>query len=108
MHDQHERRASLLVAAPDYERIIATLDESTLEAAFIGTWKSREAFGQELLADTSAKQRLSELPLWMRDYVRLDGEAFVADLEQQGIYVLATVQKGVCVFDGAIVRSRQN
>lgn len=106
MHEQQERRASLLVAATDYERIIATLDESTLEAAFVGQWSSREAFGQELLADTSAKQRLGELPLWLRDYVRLDGEAFVADLEQQGVYVVAPVQKGVCVFDGAIVRSR--
>jgi hypothetical protein len=104
MHEQ-ERRASLLVAPHDYERIIATLDESTLESAFVGQYASREAFGQELLADTSAKQRLAELPLWLRDYVKLDGEAFVADLEQQGVYVVAKVQAGVCVFDGAIVKN---
>jgi len=105
MHEPLPTRP-FLVPGEDYRHIVDRLDERTLAAAFIGRWASREAFGLELLEDTSARARIAALPIWLRDYVRLDPEAYVADLERAGIYVVAPVESGVCVFDAATVRPR--
>ncbi len=56
-----------------------------------------------MLRDGSAAARLEALPLWLKPYVRLDGAALVGDLERDGLYVLADVAQGVCVFDGPTV-----
>lgn len=103
---EQQTKPTFLVPAEDYKQLAARLDEATLSQAFIGRYESREAFGLQLLGDTSAKRRLAELPPWLRPYVRLDGAALVADLESTGIYVIAPVDSGICVFDAAAVRPK--
>jgi hypothetical protein len=103
---QEQPATEFIVPIGEYRELVERYDERTLTAAFIGRWASREAFGLELLDDTSARACMAALPRWLRDYVRLDAEAFVADLERSGIYVVAPVDSGVCVFDAATVRPR--
>ena len=86
--------------------MIAQIDEVRLQDAFIGVWPDRESFGQHLLADGPAAERLAELPMWLRPYVRVDGEAVVRDMEAAGHYVLASMRRGVCVFDGPIIHNQ--
>lgn len=105
MHDQ-ERRPTFIVPVEDYKQIVARLDETSLRDAYIGRWASRDAFGLHLLEDTSARDRLAQLPNWLRDHVRLDGESFVAELEAEGVYVVTPVESGVVVFDASCVRQR--
>lgn len=105
-HLQEQQRRTFLVPAEDYRLLAAELDEASLRAGFIGRWASREAFGLELLDDTSARDRLAQLPGWLRPYVRLDGDGFAAEYEQAGLYVITPVTTGVCVFDAAFVRRR--
>lgn len=105
MNEQQTR--TFLVPAEDYKSIVNRLDETTLRDAYIGRWASREAFGLHLLADTSAEQLLAELPGWLKGFVRLDGDAFAADLEHEGVYVYVPVEDGLHVFDAAAVRPRQ-
>ena len=106
MHEQQSTR-TFLVPAEDYKEIVNRLDETTLRHAYLGRWASREAFGLHLLGDTSAERRLAELPGWLRGFVRLDGDAFAADLEHEGVYVYIPVDEGLHVFDAAAVRPRQ-
>jgi hypothetical protein len=96
-----------MVPAEDYRHLIERLDETTLAQAFIGRWASREAFGLHLLADTGAAARIAALPRWLRGYVRLDGDAYAAELEDAGIYVVASVESGVCVFDASVARPKE-
>ena len=97
-----------LVDAVDYLKVTAQVDEREIREAFIGLWPSREDFGQSLLNDNdAATKRLSALPQWLRPYVRLDGAAFVRDLEREGVYRVAEISRGVCVFDGPAIRSWQ-
>ena len=98
---------TFLVDARDYWRVLDQVDEGQIGEAFIGLWPSREDFGQQLLAENNAADRLADVPAWLRPYVRLDGTALVADMERAGIYVLAEVARGVCVFDGPIARGWQ-
>ncbi len=104
----HEKQPSstFMVPAEDYRQLAERLDETTLAEAFIGRWASREAFGQYLLADTGAAARIAALPGWLRGYVRLDGDAYVTELEAAGIYLVTAVETGVCVFDAAVVRPK--
>jgi hypothetical protein len=104
---EQQTRPTFLVPAEDYKQIVERLDEATISQAFIGRYESREAFGLHLLDDTSAKRRLAELPPWLRPYVRLDGEALVTDLESTGVYVIAPVESGICVFDAPAVRTKE-
>ena len=99
-------KATFLVPAGDYQRIVEQVDESGLGEGFVGRWPTREDFGLHLLADTSALMRLAELPRWLRNVVRLDGEAFVAELEADGVFVITNVESGICVFDGDVVKSK--
>ena len=105
---QEKQQRTFLVEAADYHEVLQKVDEQQIEEAFIGIWPSRDDFGAHLLSDSSAEMRLQALPIWLRPYVRLDGAALVADLERDGMYVLADVRQGVCVFDGAIVHSPRN
>jgi hypothetical protein len=98
-------RAPFIVDAADYQRVIAQIDEDRLKDAFIGVWADREAFGQHLLHDGGAEERCSALPTWLRPYVRLDAEAFVRDMEAAGHYVIASMRRGVCVFDGPAIHA---
>ncbi len=101
----HEKQsATFLVPAEDYQQIIKQLDKTRLQETFVGRFDSREAFGLHLLADTNAEAQLATLPTWLRGCVRLDGEALAAELEASGLYVIAPVSSGVCVFDGAAAR----
>lgn len=100
-----KKQRTFLVEAADYHEVLKKVDEQRIREAFIGLWPDREAFGCHLLGDSSADDRLQLLPLWLRPYVRLDGTALVNDLEREGLYVLADVRQGVCVFDGAVVQS---
>lgn len=106
MHEQQSTK-TFLVPAEDYEAIVERLDETTLRQAYIGRWASREAFGLHLLADSNAEERLAALPGWLRGFVRLDGDAFAADLEHEGVYVYVPVDDGVHVFDAAAVKERR-
>ena len=90
-HNQPERLSFRL---EDYHEIASRFDESSLRAAYVGRWATREAFGQHLLADTGAEQRIAELPRWLRSFVRIDADAFVSDLEAEGVYVLALGRPG--------------
>ncbi len=107
MHEKEQPR-TFLVPAEDYRLLAAELDEQTLRAGFIGRWASREAFGLSLLEDSSAAARLARLPGWLRPYVRLDGDAFAAEHERAGLFVIRPVTTGVCVFDAALVRQRSS
>lgn len=100
-------KKTFLVDAMDYLKVTAQVDEAQIREAYIGLWPSREAFGQHLLEDTSAEEKLQGLPNWLRPYVRLDGAALVADLEREGVYTVAEISRGVCVFDGPIAHEWQ-
>ncbi len=100
-------RTTFLVDAADYLKLAAQVDETKIREAFIGVWPSREDFGRQLLEENNAEKRLQSLPLWLRQYVRLDGEAIVKDLERDGVYALAEISRGVCVFDGPIIHKLQ-
>ena len=103
-------RQTFLIDAQDYLQVVEQIDETKMKEAYIGHWSSRDAFGQHLLADTNADRVMAEVPLWLRPYIRLDGAALVADLERDGIYTVAEISRGVCVFDGPIAKTwpRQN
>jgi hypothetical protein len=103
MMSETQQQRTFLVEAGDYPEVLRKVDERSIAEAFIGLWPSRDAFGLHLLSDGSAEARLDALPLWLRPYVRFDGAAFAGDLEREGIYVLADVSRGVCVFDGPTV-----
>ena len=105
MHAPEQR--AFLVPAEDYRLLASELDERSLHIGFLGRWASRAAFGLSLLEDSTAAQRLAELPGWLRPYVCLDGDRFAAELEEAGIYVIRPVTTGVCVFDAAVVRKKQ-
>ena len=102
---QQGTQSTFLVEAADYLEVLQKVDERQIKDSFIGIWSSRDAFGLHLLSDSSADRRLATLPIWLQPYVRLDGAALVGDLEREGLYVLADVKQGVCVFDGAVVHS---
>ncbi len=108
MHDhQPQPPRTFLVPAEDYRALAERLDERRFAEAFLGRWASRAAFGRDLLDENgAASRRLAELPGWLRQYVQIDGEAFAADLERGGLYVIAPVESGVCVFDAGVVRSK--
>jgi hypothetical protein len=106
MHENN-KRATFLVDAADYRGVLQHVDEAHIKDAFIGIWPSRDDFGRHLLDDGDATARLETLPLWLKPYVRLDGAALVADLERDGLYVLADITQGVCVFDGPTVHNAQ-
>ncbi len=106
MHENNKQE-TFLVDAADYRGVLQHVDEARIKDAFIGIWPSRDDFGQHLLRDGSAAARLEALPLWLKPYVRLDGAALVGDLERDGLYVLADVAQGVCVFDGPTVHNAQ-
>ncbi len=103
-----QQQRTFLVEAADYCEVLRKVDERSIQEAFIGLWPSREAFGLYLLSDGSAEARLQTLPLWLQPYVRLDGAALVGDLEREGLYVLADVRRGVCVFDGPTVHNAES
>ena len=98
------KQEALLVGADDYRRLLEHVSEERLSAAFIGIWPSHNDFGRDLLNDAGAAQRLQLLPDWLQSFVHLDGEKFAAEMEADGHYVIADIKRGVCVFDGPIVR----
>lgn len=102
------QQRTFLVEAADYCEVLRKVDECSIQEAFIGLWPSRDAFGLHLLSDGSAEARLDTLPLWLRPYIRLDGAALAGDLEREGLYVLADVSRGVCVFDGPTVHNAKS
>lgn len=110
MHDNEQAKTgdtqTLIVPAEDYRLLAEALDERTLQAGFLGRWASRAAFGLSLLEDSSAAERLAQLPGWLRPYVQLDGDSFAAEHERAGHYIITPVTRGVCVFDGHVVRRR--
>ena len=77
-------------------------DNHRFHAAYLGHYPDRGAFGQELLARLGADSRLQKLPDWLQAYVRLDGEAVVADFERAGHFYIfdAPNDGGTYVFDG--------
>ncbi len=77
-------------------------DVERFQAAYLGHYADRQAFGEELLARLGADSRLQKLPDWLRAYVRFDGAAVVADFEQAGHYYVydAPDNGGTYVFDG--------
>jgi hypothetical protein len=77
-------------------------DVDHFHAAYLGHYADRQAFGEELLAGLGADGRLQKLPDWLRAYVRLDGAAVVADVEQVGHFYVydAPDGRGTYVFDG--------
>jgi hypothetical protein len=101
-----ELRPTFLVPADDYARIVEVLDETSLRDAYVGRWPSRNDFGLHLLEETDAPEKLAQLPRWLRNCVKLDGEALVSELEAEGVYVVTPVESGVVVFDGGVVRKK--
>lgn len=97
-------KPTLLIEASDYGRLRSQYDEESLRQSFCGRFADRESFGQELLAQGTAPVRIAELPVWLRPYVRLDGAAYVAELERAGVYVIEEVRNGICVFEGGVQR----
>jgi hypothetical protein len=77
-------------------------DADRFRSAYLGHYPNREAFGAKLLAGLGADGRLQKLPDWLRAYVRLDGEAVVADFERAGHFYIfdAPDHGGTYVFDG--------
>jgi len=67
----------------------------------------KSPFGLHLLEDTRADRVLQAVPNWLRPYVRLDGAAYLNDLERVGVYSVADIDRGICVFDGPIAKSWQ-
>lgn len=100
--EQHTGTRALLVSVEDYELLRRQFDETQMRETYIGRWATREAFGQHLLADTSAERELQTLPRWLRPLVQLSGEALVQELEEAGLYVVANLSRGVAIFDGAV------
>ena len=99
MHERLETRG-FLVSIEDYAQLHTEFDDRSLQRAYVGRWPDRQAFGAELLADTKAAQHLAALPRWLRDYVTLDTERFVEDMEHSGEFVIRDVSSGIAVFDG--------
>ena len=77
-------------------------DRDRFRQAYLGHYANREAFGQALLAEYGADERLAQLPRWLRGYIRVDAAAFVADFERAGHYYVhdAPHDQGTFVFDG--------
>jgi hypothetical protein len=80
-------------------------DYDLYRQAFIGAWSSRDAFGEHLLKEFGAAERLAALPQWLQHYVTLVPERIVADFETAGYYHVASVREGVFVFDAQVVYS---
>jgi len=99
MHERLESKGFVVTTA-DYAQLHVEFDDSSLQRAYVGRWPDRQAFGAELLADTKAAQHLAALPRWLRDYVTLDTERFVHDMEHSGEFVIRDVSSGIAVFDG--------
>jgi hypothetical protein len=76
-------------------------DRARFEAAYVGRYENRAAFGKQLLSQLGADTRLQRLPDWLRAYVRLDAAAVVADFERSGHFYVydAPHGEGTFVFD---------
>lgn len=94
-----------------WQLLTGTEDRTNFAHAYEGHYASRADFGDYLLnAQYNAPERLAALPMWLRGYVKLDGERFAADFERAGHYRLAEVsgpkddpKVGVYVFDGMVL-----
>src|SRR3712207_4407903 len=84
-----------------YQFWTGTTDEAAFRRSYLGHYQSREAFGQELLAQLGADSRIQRLPDWLQAYVRFDGEAVLRDFEAAGHFYIydAPRQAGTFVFD---------
>lgn len=76
-----------------------TIDRDGFEQAYLGCYATRGALGEQMLREEyGAEERLVTLPRWLREYVRLDGEAFVADYEADGLLLIAPRTQASGVF----------
>ncbi len=78
---QHAEEAELETAWHAFELWTGSRDEARFRESYLGHYADRAAFGRELLSQLGADRRLYRLPDWLRGYIRLDGEAVVADFE---------------------------
>jgi antirestriction protein len=66
---------------------------------YIGKWESAAAYVEEFLEDTGIERILDEaVPESLRDYVRVDTEALVRDMEYEGSLLSVETQGGVFLF----------
>lgn len=95
----HEAAPSIRSAWDAFNVITGSRDYERFRQSFIGSWASRVAFGDSLLEEFGAPERLQSLPPWLQPYVRLDSVAIVVDFEAAGYYQLAELPGVVHVFD---------
>ncbi len=102
MNNQKRKRNEQAYAWDIFQYWTASRDRERFRQAYLGHYASREAFGQVLLAEYGAGECLSQLPSWLRTYIRVDGSALVADFERAGHYYVydAPHNHGTFVFDG--------
>ncbi len=98
---QQEAQAELETAWHAFELWTGSRDEDRFRQNYLGHYADRAAFGTELLSQVGADRRLYRLPDWLRAYIRLDGEAVVADFEAAGHFWVfdAPDGSGAYVFD---------
>lgn len=84
-----------------YQLWTGTTDETGFRRTYLGHYPSRDAFGQELVTRLGARNRLQQLPDWLRAYLRFDGEAVLRDFEAAGDFWVydAPDGQGCFVFD---------
>jgi hypothetical protein len=69
------------------------------EDCYIGKWESAVAYVEEFLEDTGIDHILDEaMPESLRNYVRVDSEALVRDMECEGSLLSVETQGGVFLF----------
>lgn len=59
-------------------------DVADFRATYLGSFENRAAYGEQLLMQLGAYERLARVPQWMRHYLRFDGEAVLRDFEAAG------------------------
>lgn len=98
----HERLPTkgFVVPIEAYERLRERFSDDQLQRAYVGRWPDRTAFGEHLLRDTNAVGHIATLPVWLREYIRVDYGGFVHDRERDGMYVIHELQSEIVVFDG--------
>ncbi len=102
-HEQTETRErdETAYAWDVFQSWTGSQDVKRFRAAYLGHYKDRDAFGQELLTGFGVQGRVKKLPEWLQAYIRFDGAAVVADFEQAGHFYVydAPYDGGTYVFD---------
>jgi len=73
-----------------------TRDAVHFRGAYVGHYEDRAAFGRNLVTLLGAPEYLARLPVWLQDYLCVDGEAVITDFEAAGHYYVHDAPDGGC------------